>query len=330
MRTSDSVTGGITRLTLDAARGEDRPEPDGLDGAVDALLEDGVVVIRGAIDPAPLDRLRTRMSADLDLLMRRPDRAENFAAGHLQQDPPAEDGLLVPEMLMNPHAVEICRRALMQPIRLNGYTNNTNLPGSELQAVHVDEGQLWPGLTTPHPPARLTVNIPLSSTDESQGAIEVWPGSHRDVRMCQFSATAAEATARALEYVRAAKNAQVRQRVNRRVGLTVPAAMLTERRGERPPERATTQLGDLIIRDPRVWHRGTPNLGDRARFMVALTYDPTWRRASGPIELPSAVRPMIEATGVDVFATYVDGPIEHLERHRPPTDSPLRRLPRDR
>ena len=34
-------------------------------------------------------------------------------------------------------------------------SGNTNVPGSGLQPVHVDDGQLWPDLNVAHPPARL-------------------------------------------------------------------------------------------------------------------------------------------------------------------------------
>jgi hypothetical protein len=293
--------------------------------AVEALLRDGAVVVTQAVEPALLERLAAAMTEDLAVLRQRPDRAENFAAGHLQQDPPPRRDLLLPSVLAHPFALEVCGRALGQPVRLSGYTNNTNLPGSEPQAVHVDEGQLWPSLDVAHPPARLIVNVPLSSTDSVHGAIELWPGTHTDPRMSQSAATPAEATARALQYVRAAKHAGVRDVVNRRVGLTIPEPFLVARRLERPPVRATTTMGSMIIRDPRLWHRGTPNTSSRTRFMLAVTYDPGWRREDAVLEFPAEARTLFERAGVDVAARFVDRPIDHLGRHGPPLHSPLRR-----
>jgi ectoine hydroxylase-related dioxygenase (phytanoyl-CoA dioxygenase family) len=209
-------------------------------------------------------------------------------------------------------------------VHLCGLTNNTNLPGSEPQAVHVDEGQLWPALPMAHPPARLTVNIPLATTDEANGAIELWPGTHLDTRVCRYSTTAEEGHARALQYVRAAKRANVANRANRRVGLTVPDKFLAARREKCPPVPATTAPGSAIIRDPRVWHRGTPNTSSDSRFMLALTYDPMWR-ACQPVELPESARVLMRGIGVDVRATYVDHPVDHLRRYLPSTSGPLRR-----
>lgn len=303
--------------TLDAAQ---------LDRAADALDRDGAVIVTGAVDADLLGRLDAAMAADLRVLLARPQRAENFAPGHLQQDPPPDDEFLSAALLACSAAVQICRAALRQPLRLSGYSANTNTPGSATQAVHVDEGQRWPDLPRAHPPARLTVNIPLCSADEAQGAIELWPGTHLDTRMCQFAGSAEAGVAQALQYVRAARRAGVENEVNRRVGLTVPEAMLGPRRAERPPVRATTGIGSVLIRDPRLWHRGMPNTTDRARFMLALVFDPPWRSCEQPIELPLAARAVFRSAGLDVCASYVDGPIDHLARHQPPSNSPLRRV----
>jgi hypothetical protein len=318
----------IVRVTVDATERAARAlEPAKAAAAAEAVLTDGAVIVTGAVDPALLDRLAVQMSADVEVLLRRPERAENFAPGHLQQDPPVGMEFLSAAILACPYAVQICRAVIRQPVRLSAYTNNTNLPGSTDQAVHVDEGQRWPGLSEAHPPARLTVNIPLSTTDQANGAIELWLGTHLDPRLCQFSATPQAGVSAALQYLRAAKRAGADQEANRRVGLTVPELMLAARRAERPPVRATTEAGSLIVRDPRLWHRGTPNASHRSRFMLALTYDPAWRTCEAPMTLPVAARALLRSAELDACATYVDGPIDHLDRHHPAQNSPLRRIP---
>ncbi|PJM98523.1 hypothetical protein CG740_35370 [Streptomyces sp. CB01201] len=317
---------GVVRLDLGVPGGDRvRHAPEVVDLAVEAVRHDGVVIIENVVDPSILRRIKARMAADLEVLAPRPDRAENFAPGHLQQDPPPEPDLLASQILAHPFVLTVCRAVMSQPLRLTGYSNNTNMPGSSAQAVHVDEGQLWPGLPVAHPPARLTVNIPLTTTSEEGGALEVWPGTHDDVSVCQYSSTQREGLLRALEYVRVAKQAGVEGQVNRRVGLTVAPDALAERRELRPPVRAVTAEGGVIIRDPRLWHRGTPNVSDRTRFMLALTYDPHWRSSEPPIELPSVAREIFERARLDVNAVYVNGRIDHLDRHPPFEGSPLRR-----
>jgi hypothetical protein len=38
------------------------------------------------------------------------------------------------------------------------------------------------------------------------------------------------------------------------------------------------EAGDVVIRDLRMWHRGTPNRSDRSRPNVALVYTRPWYR----------------------------------------------------
>jgi Phytanoyl-CoA dioxygenase (PhyH) len=331
MTTRSPLVGALAEVALEAADHErGRADPAKVAAAVRAIAEDGAVILLGALDPVPLRQLSQRMDEDLGELLRRPDRAENFAPGHLQQDPPAESALLWPDVLAHPFVLSVCRQVLRQPLRLTSYTNNTNLAGSHDQDVHVDEGQLWPGLDRAHPAARLTVNIPLSPADAESGAIELWPGTHLDPRLSRFAATPQDSVALALSYMRAAKRAEVAGVPNRRVGLTVPESLLRERRARQPPLRAETRLGDLIIRDPRVWHRGTANHAAKCRFMLALTYDPEWRLCAEPMELPLEARDLFAAAGLAACAVYRKGPIDHLDRHRPPRDSPLKRVAADR
>lgn len=321
---------GLVRLAVSVAdRARKSLDQTTLARAVRALDEDGAVILEEAIDPSVLREIETEMRTDLDVLLSRPDRAENFAPGHLQQDPPARGPSSSANVLANPFVLAVCRACLRQPLRLTAYSNNTNLPGSVEQAVHVDEGQLWPGLAVAHPPARLMANIPLDATDEARGAIELWLGSHSDTRLCQFSATADEGRGRALQYLRAARRANVHREVNRRVGLTTPEALVAGRLEERPPVRATTDAGSIILRDPRVWHRGMPNAKTLPRFMLSLTYDPTWRWCETPIVLPADSRELFTSHDLEVCATYVEGPIDHLSRHHPPGDSPLKRNRRE-
>lgn len=316
----------FTRIEVDELeRQAGRLSVDKAEQAGQALLTDGVVVLAGLIDPGRLAPIKERMAEDLLVLERRPDVPENFAQGHIQQDPPPRPDLLLPEVLASGCVIQVCRSVLGQPFRLTSYSANTNVPGSESQDVHVDEGQCWPGLMTAHPPARILVNVPLGDTDAQGGAIEVWPGTQLDTRVTRYATSDEESTTRALDYLRAARRAKVAERVNRRVGLTVPAGLQAERREQRAPVAVETEDGSVIIRDPRVWHRGTPNRRERPRFMLAMTYDPIWREPGEPIELPKDCWPVVESLGIEVSARFVEGEVDHLGRHQPPVGSPLKR-----
>ncbi|MDG2111841.1 MAG: phytanoyl-CoA dioxygenase family protein, partial [Actinomycetota bacterium] len=89
------------------------------------------------------------------------------------------------------------------------------------------------------------------------------------------------------------------------VALNVPLVDVDERNGpfewvpgtERPgpdarPERFTGPAGSMLLRDTRVWHRGSPNLGDAPRPMLALLYTRDWFRF--PLQRPAVDRAVYE------------------------------------
>jgi hypothetical protein len=56
-------------------------------------------------------------------------------------------------------------------------------------------------------------------------------------------------------------------------------------------ELVTMPAGSLLIRDMRMWHRGTPNRSTVARPHLALIYSRFWYRETGypPIAIDNAV-----------------------------------------
>ena len=106
----------------------------------------------------------------------------NFVWGNVQQEPPPFPPYVFRDVMANPWVVQVSRALLGEGIFNNRYTGNTNLPGSELQPVHVDSGQLWPNLDVAHPPSKVIVNIALDEVTEANGSIELWPGSHLETQ----------------------------------------------------------------------------------------------------------------------------------------------------
>jgi ectoine hydroxylase-related dioxygenase (phytanoyl-CoA dioxygenase family) len=85
---------------------------------------------------------------------------------------------------------------------------------------------------------------PLVDVEIANGALELWPGTQHDVRSGD--------------------------RVHD--GLLVPDDWLNARRAEVPPVRVPLPKGALLLRDGRLWHRGTTNTTPHARPMVAMVY----------------------------------------------------------
>lgn len=92
----------------------------------------------------------------------------------------------------------------------------------------------------------LIVNLPLGDVDETNGSLELWPDSHRS----------------RLSYS---------QVMLHRKALST---------------RVNTRAGDVVVRYPHVWHRGTPNKSSVVRFMVAASVGRKQGPCShGPIKL---------------------------------------------
>lgn len=78
----------ITIDVSEGARAAGRLSGEELRAAVDALRDDGFVVLNDVVDPTHPDILHERMIGDLEALQARPDVPYNWNAGNLQQDPP--------------------------------------------------------------------------------------------------------------------------------------------------------------------------------------------------------------------------------------------------
>src|SRR5262249_46130283 len=195
--------------------------------------------------------------------------------GHVQHNPPPRARDLYPDVIANPLALSVAR-ALMGRVRLALYTGNTMLPHTtQQQPLHWDEYQLWPDLEHAPPVAALVVNIPLVDVTQANGAMEVWPGTHRDVRSIQL-------------YPKS---------------LLVPDDWIEARRTEQPPVRVTMPKGALFMRDLRMWHRGTTNSTGDPRPLLAVSYSPWWYRPLA-IDFYSDAQPIVERLGIPARARY--------------------------
>lgn len=252
----------------------------------ESLREHGAAVITDAVDLRHCDLLLDAMLAELDQAAAKPHSL--LVHGHVQHNPPLWAEHLHADIVANPLAVTVARALLGFGIHLSLYTGNTMLGHTtDPQPVHWDDPQLWPGLAQAPPPASLVVNLPLVDVTLANGALEVWPGTHRDVR----SGNPAEQ------------------------GLLVPEEWLATRRAEVPPVRVPLPRGALLLRDARLWHRGTINTTPQPRPMVALLYTAWWFRPYAIDFYPDA-KPILDGLGIGVTARYR----EAFDHHTWPPD----------
>jgi ectoine hydroxylase-related dioxygenase (phytanoyl-CoA dioxygenase family) len=128
---------------------------------------------------------------------------------------------------------------------------DTPLPGSTTQDVHRDALPLFPETGLETPPFQLAVNFPLVEVTMENGPLEVVRRTHMMSK---------EESLRRVES------------------------------GEITLEPITMKLGDVMIRDVRGLHRGTPNRTHEPRPMVVIGYSRRWLfRPEVSIHIPRSV-----------------------------------------
>jgi ectoine hydroxylase-related dioxygenase (phytanoyl-CoA dioxygenase family) len=115
---------------------------------------------------------------------------------------------------------------------------DTPLKGSDYQAWHADTPALFPELNSNDTPSfQLAVNFALCDVTEENGPFETTFGTHR---------------------------------------MNKEEAMAGLASGAIAQHRLKMAMGDVMIRDVRAVHRGTPNTTDEPRPMVVLGYSRRW------------------------------------------------------
>lgn len=154
--------------------------------------------------------------------------------------PPLSDARL----LANPLVMPLLEDLLGEGLRCKWVSSDTCVRGSTMQAPHRELGT-----GGAHVPRAYIVNVPLTRNSNRNGPLEVWPsGSHL------WSAEMLE---------RHGLSDELQDGSN-------PA--MEEFAGRLPSERLLLEPGSVLIRDPGMLHRGTPNRTRRPRTMLTLCY----------------------------------------------------------
>ena len=217
----------------------------------ESLREHGAAIIVGAVDVGSCDLL-LRGDDGRDSTMRRRSRPRSTSTGHVQHNPPPRAAHLHADIFANPVAVSIAHALLglrVQPL-----------------AVHRQHD------ARPHDrrAARALGRAPAVAEPAGAAAGGVahhqHPARRRRRREWRGSSCGPERTD------------DVRSGIAPAQGLLVPEDWLNARRAEVPPVRVPVPKGALLLRDGRLWHRGTTNATAHARPMVAMVYTAWWLR----------------------------------------------------
>jgi len=175
---------------------------------------------------------------------------------------PLESPFLDADVVANPLVLSLFAELLDNDVVCTYFASDTAMPGSDYQPVHPDVKPLFPGLAITLPPVNFVLDIPLVDFTLENGPLEIWPqGTHL---VPDNGAVPTEG---------ARGGAGTRQSPNQAFAGSLGATPLT------------MPAGSFLLRDTRMWHRGSPNRTPERRPMLALVYSRSWYR---PDMLPMA------------------------------------------
>jgi hypothetical protein len=164
---------------------------------------------------------------------------ENRGVNRYQMYLPFESPFDSPLLYEHPVVMKIVEAVIGLDILWSYLASDTPLPGSDYQRVHSDTRLLFPETNFSAPPYGLVLNVPLVDVTDENGPLEIWPGGTH----------------------------------------YMPGRLDMQKLAETMISlRVKMNAGDVLIRDLRMWHRGTPNRGSRSRPNVALVYTRPWYR----------------------------------------------------
>ncbi|WWD01249.1 hypothetical protein V866_008191 [Kwoniella sp. B9012] len=276
---SDSVK--IVPLT-DDERVSGNIANDHLFDAVDALFNDGVVVLENAIDVEVIDKLNEKMKSDTEKIMSGSVKVhwnQGEDKGNVSQVPPILEEYLFPQIYANKLASAVLSSVLGPVPELHYIRSNTLLGNTTTrQKVHKDVK----GRHLSHPYA-IAMNICLIDVTPENGSTECWLGTNN-------SSPWTDHQTYTLGFVQDEK--------------------LEERRKIRPPVYPSVKKGSLILRDLRTWHAGMPNHTSETRVMLAFVYFAQWYRNQMKQKFPISLKPLIEKyekeSNTRIVVDYVD------------------------
>jgi hypothetical protein len=216
----------------------ERLEPETLELAIGQVRNNGYVMFERVLPEA---LVRAMNEAFLQLLDTHRSSVEaNRGANRWQMHLPFGPPFSDERVIANPLVLPIVEALVGEDCICHYLASDTPLPGSDYQEVHPDVFQLFPESDRVLPPYSIVLNIPLVDATDVNGPLEIWPGGTH-------------------HYV--ADRADVPR---------LAAQMQSQ--------RVLMPAGSLLIRDSRMWHRGTPNRSNAPRPNVTLIYSRYWLR----------------------------------------------------
>ena len=216
----------------------------------ETYLRDGYVILPGHFDASLLRYWSDRFAPLLADHIASEGHLKNRGEGRHYLTFPFELPWADPRIFEDDDVLAVVEGLAGKDFVMCQLASDTPLRGSQYQDVHRDTPPLFPELPAETPPFQIAVNFPLCDVTLENGPLELARGTHR--------LNKEEAKAR----------------------LDSGAVKL---------EPIPMKLGDVMVRDVRALHRGTPNRTDTPRPMCVIGYSRKWlRRPEVSVRIPDA------------------------------------------
>ncbi|MEW5857842.1 MAG: phytanoyl-CoA dioxygenase family protein [Cyanobacteriota bacterium] len=215
-----------------------------------AVLNDGYCVLPNHFSPVTLNSWREAFTPLLEDHIAREGKLRNRGSARYYVTLPFTAPFADPSIYEDDDLLALVELLVGKDAVMCQLATDTPLLGSEYQDVHRDAPPLFPETGTETPPFQLAINFPLVDITLENGPMEITRGTHM---------------------------------ISKEEGLRRMES------GELKLEPVTMQLGDVMIRDVRGLHRGTPNYTETPRPMVVIGYSRRWMfRPEVSINIPRA------------------------------------------
>lgn len=228
--------------------------PDEAKARADEVRRTSATVLRGAFPVEKIDAWNAAFQPLLAAAIAREGDDPNRGANRYYVTLPFQPPWADPEIIDNDDVMAVVSELVGADGVMCQLASDTPIKGSQYQELHRDTQLLFPESGVETPPYQLAVNFPLVDVTLDNGPMEMAAGTHM---------------------------------------LSKADGMARIERGEIPVEPVLLNRGDVMIRDVRHIHRGTPNPSDTPRPMVVIGYSRRWLfRPEVQIRVP---RPVLES-----------------------------------
>jgi len=216
----------------------------------ESVISDGFCILPGHFSAEKLDRWRQSFLPLLERHIAREGHLQNRGPARYYVTLPFTDPFADPDIYEDDDVLAIVGQLVGTDAVMCQLASDTPILGSTTQEIHRDALPLFPETGEETAPFQLAVNFPLVDVRIENGPFEVARRTHMMSK---------EEGLRRLEH------------------------------GELTLEPITLKLGDVMVRDVRGLHRGTPNRTEEPRPMIVIGYSRRWLfRPEVSIDIPRA------------------------------------------